>query len=84
MAENLLQKDYALAYKEASTALNRRVANEQKLLNDNKLSILAKRRLKKPSTKRPGNKNEIRSKRLPDFKINLFKQLLLSTGAQGK
>ena len=58
MAENLLQKDYALAYKEASTALNQRVENEQKQLSNNRLSVLAKRRLKKSQVKQPG-KQEI-------------------------
>ena len=55
MAENLLQKDYAMAYKEASTALNQRVANEQKELSNNKLSLLAKRRLKKSQIRQQGN-----------------------------
>ena len=54
MAEDLLQKDYAMAYSEASTALNQREENEQKRLNEQKMTMLAKRRLKRPSFKKPG------------------------------
>ena len=46
-AENLLQKDYSVTYNEATSALNRRVEDEQKQLNDQRTALLAKRRLKK-------------------------------------
>eukprot|EP00795_Rhopilema_esculentum_P012838 gene12838-3582_t len=54
MADSLLQKDFAMAYKEASNALNERVENEQRRLNNQKVSLLAKRRLKKTKVNKPG------------------------------
>ncbi len=46
-AESLLQKDYAMAYNEASSALDHRVDDEQRQLDEQRTALVAKRNLKK-------------------------------------